>query len=104
VQIKKFVTAVDSNSSSESDMSGRSLRGKMSRQNALDHQDGDDHTKEEREKHTGEKRTDVAEREPQAAAGHGRQQQMVKSGQAEDTSIADSSFISNPPKTRHAWK
>ena len=83
---------------SESDMSGRSLKGKMSRQNALDHQDGDDHAKEEKERCSDEKRTKVAEEEPQAAP----KQQLIKS-QAEDAGTADSTLINSPPQPRNAW-
>ena len=94
VKIKKAAAAVES----ESDMSGRSLRGKMSRQNALDHQDGNDHAKEEKERCSDEKRTKVAEEEPQA----GPKQQLVKS-QAEDAGTADSTLINSPPQPRNAW-
>ena len=101
MKIKK-TAAVDSNTAAdpESDMSGQSLRGKMNRQNALDHQDGEDHAKEEREKHSGERKTEVAEREPQAAPP--ARQQLAKN-QAEDTGTADSTLINSPPQPRNAW-
>ena len=95
MKIKKTAAAVES----ESDMSGRSLRGKMSRQNALDHQDGEDHAKEEKERCSDEKRTKVAEEEPQAGP---IKQQLIKS-QAEDAGTADSTLINSPPQPRNAW-
>ena len=90
VKIKKTAATT-----STTEMSGR--RGKISRQDALDHNNGDDYTKEERESCAAERRTDV-EREQR------RQKLIIVNSQAVESSLSTSTVdpslnTSNPQQT-----
>ena len=92
VKIKKTAATT-----STTEMSGR--RGKISRQDALDHNNGDDYTKEERESCAAERRTDVESLREQR-----RQKLIIVNSQAVESSLSTSTVdpslnTSNPQQT-----